>query len=184
MADIKLNQLDLQRLGDVRYDGGIRLFDENRDFRRIRQSARDVLFLEELGFVEVMSSNVSAVMVDGEDLLIRFHRGEVYRYPGQGYLFNHMMRSASKGRWVWQNLRRTNVPYYQEQSIITPSGVQHSNLTYEQIGERFAEEYKRFNIPLTESSEGILKTLINLFSRKPNIDLRSLDLMAIFNLLN
>lgn len=184
MANINLNTIDFKRLGTVRYDGGIELFDKGRDYRRIRQSARDVLFLDQLGFVEVMSSNVSAIMVDGDDLLVRFHGGAVYRYFNQGHHYDTMLRSDSKGRYVWREFRWKRVPFRQEQSIILPSGVQHMDLTYEELGERFAESYKRFNIPIQESSESILRTLINLYSKQPTINLTNLDLISILNILN
>lgn len=183
MADIQLNKLDLQRLGTVRYDGSIQLEDLNRKYKRIRQSARDVLYLDQLGFVETMSSNVSAIMRDGEDLLIRFHNDSVYRYFGQGYHFDSMLKSSSKGNYVWVHFRWKQIPFLQEQSIVLPSGVQHSNLTYEEIGQRFADDYQRFNIPIQDSSEDITRTLINLFNKQSNINLSGLDLISLFNLI-
>lgn len=180
MADIKMIPMDFKRLGDIKPDGSIRLIDNNRDYRRIKQSARDVLYLEQLGFTEVMSSNVSAVMRESDDLLIRFHNGGIYRYFKQGYLFDDIMRSNSKGRWTWQNLRWKQVPFRYEGKILTPSGYQ-STLTYEQIGEQLSSEYTKFNIPIQDSTEDILKTLINLYSSQ--VKLNSLELFDVMTIL-
>ena len=59
----------------------------------------------------VRSSNVSGVGVSDNDLIIRFHNGSLYQYSGMGKRFDDMLKSNSKGHWVWVHLRRKNVPY-------------------------------------------------------------------------
>lgn len=180
MANIELNMIDVKRLGEIRTDGGIKLFDRGRSYRRIRQSARDVLFLSEIGFTEVMSSNVSAIMEDGKDLLVRFHGGDAYRYFNQGQHFKPMLMSNSKGRYVWQHFRWKQVSYRHEGTITVPSRYA-SNLEYEHIGDELGEQYNAFNIPIKESSEDILKTLINLYSR--HVDINQLELINVLGIL-
>ncbi len=82
-----------------------------RQHQRIMPSPKSRKTLREGGYTWVLSSNVSAVAVRGDDLFIRFHNGSLYQYPRQGDRFNDMIESSSKGRWVWNNLRRPNVTY-------------------------------------------------------------------------
>jgi hypothetical protein len=90
---------------------GSRVLNERRDYQRILPDFKTRTKLREQGYTWVLSSNVSAVRVFGNDLIIRFHNGSVYKYPNQGLQYDDMINSESKGRWVWNNLRRTNVPY-------------------------------------------------------------------------
>lgn len=89
----------------------ILLEDKNRKYRRYRPNEVERIQLANNGLQWVLSSNVSAVGVNGDDLIIRFHNGSLYEYNGQGDRFEDIMRSNSKGHWVWVNLRRKNVPY-------------------------------------------------------------------------
>lgn len=156
---IPLHTLDVARLGELRPDGSIRLHDKNRDYRRIRQTPQDVMYLHTLGFVEIMSSNVSAAKVDGEDLLIRFHNSAVYRYPGKGYLFKELMNSNSKGRFVHRRLRATGARFTKEGQITTPSGRQ-SKESIEQVEERMEQDFQQYNIPITDIRDSLVHLLL------------------------
>jgi len=98
------------------------LFRNDEEFRRLyRNSEKKVNSfrmleasekkLNEAGFETVFSSNVSAIAVRGDDLIIRFHNSSIYSYANQGKNYERMMAAASKGKWVWRFLRRPNVPY-------------------------------------------------------------------------
>jgi hypothetical protein len=90
---------------------GSRILNEKRDYQRILPDFESRQQLRQQGYTWVLSSNVSAVRKFGNDLIIRFHNGSVYRYPNQGQQIDSIINSDSKGRWVWNNLRRANVPY-------------------------------------------------------------------------
>lgn len=77
----------------------------------ITPSASQKIQLANAGLQWVRSSNVSGVGVDGNDLIIRFLNGSLYRYPNQAKLFDNMMKSSSKGHFVWERLRRPKVAY-------------------------------------------------------------------------
>ena len=92
------------------------LRDEVRDpslqqHKRILPSQESRSQLRQAGFTWVLSSNVSGVAQRDDGLYIRFHNGSVYRYPTQADKFENILNAESKGRWVWNNLRRTNVAY-------------------------------------------------------------------------
>lgn len=87
------------------------LQDKGRDYRRYRPSPDEKIILANNGLQYVLSSNVSAVATDGDDLIIRFINGSLYSYPNRGHLINDILRSNSKGRWVHQHLRKGGVTY-------------------------------------------------------------------------
>lgn len=176
-----LKRLDLKHLGEQLDTGSIKLTDKGRDYQRIRQSAQDVLFLETIGFTEVMSSNVSAISTDGNDLLIRFHNESIYRYRNKANLYEPMLRSNSKGKYVWKELRYKSVPYRLEGKLTTPSGSR-TDITYEDIDKHYREEYKRINLPIQESTEKLLKTLTNL--QTTEVTTNTLNIVDILTLLD
>ena len=90
---------------------GSRILNEKRDYQRILPDFESRQQLRVQGYTWVLSSNVSAVRRFGNDLIVRFHNSSVYRYPNQAQNYDSMINSDSKGRWVWNNLRRPNVPY-------------------------------------------------------------------------
>jgi len=90
---------------------GDRIMDEERDYQRILPSADSRQALRERGMSWVLSSNVSGIGTAGDDLYVRFHNGSIYVYYGKANLFDDMYQANSKGRFVWNRLRRTNVPY-------------------------------------------------------------------------
>lgn len=90
---------------------GSRVLNEKRDYQRILPDYKARKELREQGFTWVLSSNVSAVRATQGNLYIRFHNGSVYEYPRMGGRYEDILNAESKGRWVWNELRRKNVPY-------------------------------------------------------------------------
>ena len=86
-------------------------------YERIKTSVSDQQSLRSLGFFPVFSSNVSAIKRVFSTLVIRFHNGSVYSYPNSGDKYGDLLTSPSKGKWVWDNLRRKNVAYFKGDSI-------------------------------------------------------------------
>ena len=93
--------------------------ESNRKYERFRHTTAESKFLASKGFQTVTSSNVSAVGKDKATLLVRFHGGATYGYPKSGSLFDSMLKSASKGKFVWRELIRKKVPYYKAPGGIT-----------------------------------------------------------------
>ena len=95
----------------------IRLEDKGRRYKRYRPSSNEKTQLAEKGLQWVLSSNVSAVGTDGDDLIVRFINGSLYRYSKVADLYRPMLQSNSKGHFVWVRLRRKNIPYKKIGSI-------------------------------------------------------------------
>ena len=74
----------------------IRLEDKGRKYKRFRPSAQEKIQLANNGLQWVLSSNVSAIGINDQDLIIRFHNGSIYKYPGRYYLYEEMLESNSK----------------------------------------------------------------------------------------
>jgi hypothetical protein len=89
----------------------ILLVDTNRKYRRYRPNPSEKVQLANNGLQWVLSSNVSALGINDDDLIIRFHNGSLYQYEGQAKHFKPMLSSNSKGSYVWIHLRRKKVPY-------------------------------------------------------------------------
>lgn len=87
------------------------LEDKNRKYQRIRFNATEKKQLLGNGLTPVVSSNVSGIAKDGKSLIVRFHGGATYEYPTSGSLYASMLNSGSKGKFVWNKLRRAGVPY-------------------------------------------------------------------------
>lgn len=96
----------------------ILLKDSHRKYRRWRHDAQEKMALTLQGFTPVLSSCVSALMTDGDDLLIRFHTGDVYRYPGNARYFEKILNSNSKGHYFWVYLRWPGEPFIKEGKIL------------------------------------------------------------------
>ena len=93
---------------------------EKRTYQRILLSDKSYDKLEEQGFEVVFSSNVSAVAVRGNDLIIRFHNSSIYKYIDKANLYLRLIGAASKGKWVWRFLRVPQVPYEKIGSLPLP----------------------------------------------------------------
>lgn len=84
------------------------LEDKNREYKRVRHSAEEKIALGDAGLQSVLSSNVSAVGKSGKDLIVRFHNGSMYKYPSKSDLYEPLLKSSSKGHFVYIKLRKTN----------------------------------------------------------------------------
>jgi len=98
--------------------------EELKKYDRLKHTDDEVRSLRVRGFVPVVSSNVSAVGRDGEKLLVRFHGGATYVYPNSGDLYQPMLSANSKGRFVWDRLRKANVRYYRTRNYNLPDDVE------------------------------------------------------------
>jgi hypothetical protein len=133
------------------------LQDLNRDYRRFRHNPRERAFLGLNGLQPVLSSNVSAVGVKGEDLIIRFHNGSVYAYRNRGNDYDKILQSNSKGKWVWRFLRRTNAFYEKLGMIPLPDdiGVTDEDI-FQEIDNRYLSDLVRnVDVPVFQSFEFI-----------------------------
>ena len=86
--------------------------DELKKYDRLKHTDPEKQYLRLRGFVPVVSSNVSAVAKDGDDLIVRFHGGATYVYPNSGNLYQPMLDASSKGRFVWNRLRKAGKRYF------------------------------------------------------------------------
>jgi len=85
--------------------------EENRPYRRYKHTAEEQKAIRAKGFTPVVSSNVSAIAREGKILYVRFLDSATYAYPRSGKLFDEMLNSKSKGKFVWSELIRKRVPY-------------------------------------------------------------------------
>ena len=85
--------------------------EEGRDYRRYKHTAKEQKTLRSKGLTPVVSSNVSAIARDENILYVRFHDASTYAYPKSGKLYDKMLNSKSKGKFVWDELIRKRVPY-------------------------------------------------------------------------
>lgn len=126
-----------------------RLDEPRRDYQRYRHDPNEKMFLANNGLQHVLSSNVSAFGVDGDDLIVRFHNGSLYQYTGVGDLYSSALTSNSKGKWVWRNLRRKPVMYRKIGVLPLPDDL---GLTDEEIFKQFDDRYVR---DLTRAISGV-----------------------------
>ena len=132
------------------------------EYERIKTSVANQQILRSQGYTPVFSSNVSAIQRNVSDLYIRFHNGSVYLYPNQGDRFNDLLTSPSKGKWVWRELRRKNVPYSRVGDFPLDGDL---DLTNEQMEERIKEEGLLVQaLQLVEATTPSIKDLIILGS--------------------
>ena len=90
--------------------------EEGRNYQRYKHTAKEQATIRSKGFEPVVSSNVSAIAREGKILYIRFHDKATYAYPKSGNLYEDMLNSSSKGKFVWDKLIRKNVPYRKAQA--------------------------------------------------------------------
>lgn len=139
------------------------LEDLNRDYRRYRHNPRERTFLGLNGLQPVLSSNVSAVGVKGNDLLIRFHNGSVYSYRDRSSDYENILKSNSKGKWVWRFLRRSNTPYVKLGIIPLPDdiGVTDEDI-FQEIDNRYLSDLvKHVDVPVFQSFEFLQGIALN-----------------------
>jgi hypothetical protein len=97
------------------------------------------------------------VGVKGESLIIRFHNGSMYEYPNQASQYENMLKSNSKGKWVWRNLRRKNVLYRKIGVLPLPDdiGVTDEEI-FQEIDNRYMADLTRHvAVPVFQSFEFI-----------------------------
>lgn len=51
-------------------------------------------------FVPVVSSNVSSVGYDGNDLIVKFNSGSIYRYVNAASHFKNILSASSVGKYL------------------------------------------------------------------------------------
>jgi hypothetical protein len=79
-------------------------------FEKIEIDSEKQIGLMELGWNPLNSSNLQAVRIDGNDLLIMFHGDDrVYRYAGQADMFFAFNEALSPGRLLWRTIRPLGV---------------------------------------------------------------------------
>jgi hypothetical protein len=54
---------------------------------------------------EVNSSNIAAVEIDGEDLIVTFRSGGTYRYEGAAHHHDDLVNAESPGRYLHANIK-------------------------------------------------------------------------------
>lgn len=121
--------MKLNHLGTINPDGSITLHDKNikyreamsGEYRRIRQTGEQQVYLASLGYQSTPSSFISAIGVFNDNLRIRFHNSSVYEYYGFADRFDSMMRSISKGQYFNKHIRPTK-RYAKISNIEFPSG--------------------------------------------------------------
>lgn len=100
------------------------LEDKNRDFRRVKHSAEEKIQLANKGLQHVLSSNISAIGIDGSALIVRFHNGSLYRFPNLARLYEPMLNSGSKGKYFYRKIRRPNKPFSKTGSLPLKSDIE------------------------------------------------------------
>ncbi len=170
--------VDLLEIGEILPNGTYRLFDGARDYRRIRQTAAQKNFLAHNGLQFVNSSAISAVGVNEDDLIIRFHNGSMYSYKGAGGLFDKQVGANSRGRYFNRNVKGkypftklTSLPF--PQNLQTIETAEMELLSDEQIFKTIeTQDFKqlisnlenpkiKFNIAFDNSGNELLQILIN-----------------------
>ena len=102
-------------LGVILPDGSIELTNTNvkyrevmsGDYRRIRQTPRQIMYLERNNLQWVNSSFISAIGVKDNNLVIRFHNSSQYIYYGYANHYDRMLAANSKGQYFNRNIRKT-----------------------------------------------------------------------------
>ncbi len=151
-----------------------RLQDKNRPYRRWRHSPSENVYLANRGLQQVESSNVSSIGRVDNDLIIRFHNGSLYKYPGNGSLYEDMLNSNSKGKFVWDRLRgrirnQHKVPYEKIGVMPLPDDI---GVTDEEI---FDELDRRYVSDMTQNITVEITQAI-VFSQALGINMQRIDI--------
>lgn len=56
-------------------------------------------------FKDVDSSNLQSIAISGNDLIIKFVNGRIYRYYGAAKEYNSLLNASSKGTYFSNNIR-------------------------------------------------------------------------------
>jgi len=74
-------------------------------FEKVQIDTEQQMALMEQGFAPLSSSNIAAVRIDGADLLILFHSGDIYRYPNKAEMYYPFNEALSPGRLLHRTIR-------------------------------------------------------------------------------
>jgi hypothetical protein len=74
-------------------------------FEKIQIDQEQQMELMEQGWSTLSSSNIAAVKIDGADLLILFHSGDIYRYPSKAEFYYPFNEALSPGRLLHRTIR-------------------------------------------------------------------------------
>ena len=74
-------------------------------FEKVEIDSEQQMALMEQGFAPLQSSNIAAVKIDGADLLILFHSGDIYRYPNKAEMYYPFNEALSPGRLLHRTIR-------------------------------------------------------------------------------
>jgi hypothetical protein len=74
-------------------------------FEKIQIDQEQQMALMEQGWSPLSSSNIAAVRIDGADLLILFHSGDIYRYPNKSEFYYPFNEALSPGRLLHRTIR-------------------------------------------------------------------------------
>ena len=142
---------------------------EKRKYTRLAHTAKESVYLSSRGLRPVISSNVSAVGMKDNALIVRFHGGATYSYPGQGDRFEDIINAPSKGKWVWRELRRAGVAYNKIGSVEIIDDVDDRDLMRED-----AEE------PISDLTD-FLTTMVSINTVLDTGIITRIDLVSIIN---
>jgi len=135
------------------------LEDKGRPYQRLRHTPEERQYLATNGLQFVLSSNISAIGRLGDTLIIRFHNGSLYEYPGSGDAhYDSILKANSKGGYFWKNIREPDLPYNRIGALRLPGDIQIEDT------ELFADIEKKSKLVkvLFESEPNILEEVIEL----------------------
>jgi len=78
-------------------------------FEKVQIDTEQQMALMEQGFAPLSSSNIAAVRIDGADLLILFHSGDIYRYQYKAEMYYSFNEALSPGRLLHRTIRFAKV---------------------------------------------------------------------------
>jgi len=136
------------------------LEDKNRKYKRFRPSVSEKIKLANEGLQWVLSSTISAVAIDSDDLIIRFHNGSLYSYPNQSKHYQPMLDASSKGKYFWSKIRRPGLPFSKIGSFSLKSDTNDSD---EEIFQEIDNDGKAFDELLGNQKERSSRMFNNNF---------------------
>jgi hypothetical protein len=74
-------------------------------YEKIELSEEEQIELMMNDWSPLQSSNIAAVKIDGNDLLILFHSGDTYRYPDKANMYFPFNEALSPGRLLHRTIR-------------------------------------------------------------------------------
>lgn len=74
-------------------------------YEKFELTAEEQVEMIENDWSPLVSSNLKAVKIDGNDLYIWFHNDMVYKYKGQAEMYYPFNEALSPGRLLWRTIR-------------------------------------------------------------------------------